>query len=323
MPTPSPAAPDVGKPSTNGVHKPTAEEELDDLLTGGKLPEDGDEAVELPAAPAKKPAPEAAKPQHSDEALELAEYYGFDPVDVELMTPVELNAQLHRRTRAEMRRRWEERAAAEAPPAKPAAEVPADEFAQLESEGYDPKIVAAHRKQAAEIAALKKQLEDTGKSNDQRQQVAAAERLDDAFASLGDDAAAYYGDKSGFEMAGNSPEMLRRQLLIQAAKVDLKNIPSLRVLVNRLKAADKVIRPVVARPEPTEEEEEDPNPYARPAAAPNGRQTPPKDPRTGRFVPPTEREWDEGGLLRPSQRGRPGPDKEHSGYADPDEFDLG
>lgn len=316
---------------------------------------------EAPAAqPKAKPAaerPVADLHDHDADDLDEAEYFGLDPVDVASLSKPQLKTQLRQLRAMERRRRWQAEANRDAPPvpAFPAAPQPqpapaappADPFAEFEKAGYDPGLVALLRSQRAEIEALKAGFTEHQQQARQRDQMTAAERIDAAFEALGPDFAFHYGEGSVAEVSRN--QMARRGVLLTAARIDWNNPPPLRTMVARLKAAHQIIHEQPARPEPEPEPAAPANPYAaaarmtaqpapaappQPAPARNGngvlynRAGQPYDPRTGRLLPrdaPTEEQWDGMGLLRPSARAAPDPtqDRGHSGYADPDEFDLG
>lgn len=270
-----------------------------------------------------EPTPEPPKPVHPQWALDAARELGYSELEIQSATPEQLTAELHRAQRALLRRQQEaarfdatrqdvERRPQPAPQSAPEE----DEFDLAEAD-YDPKVYKLLKTLHAENKALKKHVSGLSEREEKRTTGALFEKFDEAFAALPDDLLPLFGDGGGSDLDPKSDEMLRRRAVLAATGLTPDQAATMgQTAFNR--AVHAVVKKMFAQARPAQTQPAAPaDPYGNPLGGgagerqPPGRQTPPKDPVTGRFVSPEE--WNASALARPTQRS--GADDERPGLA--------
>jgi len=177
---------------------------------------------DLPETPAVDPMQQAA----AHELYRAARSLGFSPAEITaFQSPQQLQAAVAAASRIA---RSAQPAPAQKAPTQPQAQPEAteDEFpeAYLKEQGVDDKVIAAMKRgfeAEARARALEAKFNEKFASieaiEQQRQRQSYFATLDNSFASLGDDYKPVFGEGSGQQMAPNSPELMRRNAVIQIA----------------------------------------------------------------------------------------------------------
>lgn len=185
-------------------------------------PQNGRATSDLPETPAVDPMQQAA----AHELYRAARSLGFSPAEITaFQSPQQLQAAVAAASRIA---RSAQPAPAQKPPTQPQGQPEAteDEFpeAYLKEQGVDDKVIAAMKRgfeAEARARALEAKFNEKFASieaiEQQRQRQSYFATLDNSFASLGDDYKPVFGEGSGQQMAPNSPELMRRNAVIQIA----------------------------------------------------------------------------------------------------------
>lgn len=245
--------------------------------------------VETPKAEAKA---EPAKPAHNPDIVELALDLGASQAWIDTQSPAELKAAV----RYEMQAR---RAAESAPKKEEPAKPEAIEFEfggqkrAVKLEDLDENVAALLQHFHSQNKALTEKFEQQERSSKQARASAVWDSVDEAFGTLD---AGLFGEGTRETLDPKSVEFERRKLLIDAAKIELTDTPA---QIKRKIAAKAAL--FGAAP-------------AKVAEAPKvERETPPKDPETGRFISvddalksaKEEQRWASNGQSKPTNRTAP------------------
>lgn len=291
-----------------------------------------------PSPPTPTPAPEPKKYQHATPVAEAALRCGWTKAELDATPPEQLAADVFRLTQELHRQQLEDAREAAlartqfdrpAPPQQqptpaPEPKDPWEEEIDRDLAEYDDGIKSKFKKAARvrddELKALREKVAALEEREVKRTQQSTFEVLDDAFATLGESAAAVFGGLTRAELVAEATEahrgyLVRRGAVVQAAGLTNADAPA--VVRRKIAAAARLLygdAAFGARPPA-----ESPADYASPSGQPAPRPAPPKDPGTGRFLPrggapaPTEEEWAAAGAAVPTQRATadlpPGPSK--------------
>ncbi len=267
----------------------------------------GDDTVLEPAAVAPvEPvaAPEPAKSKHPEALVLRAKELGADDAYIDSLTTNQLAHAIYLTERRERELLREQQVAnalqrQPAPEPPPAPAVVDDDVIDAETaSAIDPKIL----KRLDRVKSLEKELEEikghvkAGAERERaREQKTVFDRIDDAFASMGEKYAKLFGEGTHEELASGNPSALRRRAAVVREAGFTKDIPAPKVLLQKLRAiADDLFMPAEsAAPQ-------DPNAYGE-GVIPKGKQ--PAKPKGG--ARPTQEEWDEAALVQPTSRQSP------------------
>lgn len=254
-------------------------------------------AAKKPAAKSPAPKPdEPARPKHPVSLVQDARRLGFSQADIDGADTADLRAAVaEEKARIAQDERDSVLAAAARPAAKEKAEPEVDEFDSLEADGFDPKIVAQLRrldKANKELAAENKTVkEHLGK----RERAANEEKLDEAFAALGEKYAARFGDGPAAGLGAKSDEMANRLIVLRAAGIDpTQGLPSALAVKQAVARVVKLMGELAGGKAKAAEDDEEPNAYEEAA-----------DPK----LAARQRQFREGGLAEPTDRKSPKPKK--------------
>lgn len=142
------------------------------------------------------------------------------------------------------------------------------------------------------------------KQRDQQRSVAQnVETLDAAFDALGESAYPLLGEGGAADIQPNTKEWQRRLAVLAAAGLNINNLPSQRVVTKKIRDAFETLFGAQKPPTPAGGRQVEQNPYGGGTAdeGDNPRSLPPRNER-GQFVRPTEDDYRNGALARPTHR---------------------
>ena len=191
---------------------------------GDEQPEPPVEEVKTDVATSEMKPVDPMQQAAAHELYRAARSLGMSPAEITaFQTPQQLQAAVAAASRIARAAQPQMRPQAQQTPPEAPVE---DEFpeAYLKEQGVDDKVISA-MKRGFEAEARAKALEATITEKfarleaveQARQREAYFQTLDHSFASLGDDFKPVFGDGSGQQMAPNSPELMRRNAVIQIA----------------------------------------------------------------------------------------------------------
>lgn len=297
-----------------------------------------------PEAPRGTSPPPPPAPKHSREDVELAKHYGFSEAEIARMSPDQLVRDVARvqraveeRTRTVMNGLRPQQQAPLNPPPPPEPSVWGDEEDEWEEEegrtvkrkakdeDFHPALARVIKRQAKELAELKKQFGVVNEEVQTRSRTEMAEAIDGGFEDLGDEYAGIFGTGTYETLEAGSDEAERRQLVWQRVRDSLAGKP--RPTAKRIRQlvaqeAKKLFGRVgggQGRQQQQARHEEPYNGGYEGAEAPV-RRTPSRerDPNTNLFLSDAEinrraeenrirKAYEEGGVEQPTRRGAPSP----------------
>lgn len=235
-------------------------------------------ATSGPPAEAKdSPAPEeqpqeAAKPNHPEALVRLAEDLGISSEEIETSSPEGLALAIRHIFRTTTAKQPEPKA--ETPEPEPEIDLGLDESQ------YEPGLIGAMKKlareNAKELKAVTAKLEEYEKREQARDIEEKNRRIDGAFESLGPDFEAHFGKGSARELGRESPELARRFAVLSFANQMKGDAPLEKKLQ---KAANLLYQP-----------------------SPKQQATTPPAAEVEKILAQRRGEWAEGGVARPTHR---------------------
>lgn len=246
------------------------------------------------------PAPVVHK--HSKRILSEAEDLGF-PADFIDKTPSDDldNAIYHMKrkmAREQVQANRDERNDRVRERAAPVKEPTFRDELGIEEGVFAPEMEAIIEKLWSKNQQLLKQVGGVAETVQTREARTTTDILDEAFSGLGAQYAPIFGDATSEDLADDSKEINRRNMVLQQSGIDIRK-DNKATIIRKLKAATDLVYGDVVKPAAVEDEEE--SVYAaglgrQPAQHPQPPQKKQPKPRV------TEEDWNKAGLLRPSHR---------------------
>lgn len=260
---------------------------------GSRKQVDGESAS---GTPEKQPEKHA----HSRTVLRLARDLGIPQAEIDSTPAEDLEDRVYWLNRELTRQRIAANNPAEKPvekaPEKPA--VDEDDLGLGDESDYDPKMLAllkAQQKKLKELEKAKSEHDQKVKAFEEREaaraQQSANDRIDAAFAGLGEDFSGVFGKGKAERMDGNSAEFQRRIAVLRVAETMKQGS-----LEADLAAAVKVLYPSGATAARTNKAEAD---HTEEPATPEGDEL---SPRQKEALKKRQETWRNGGTAKPTHR---------------------
>jgi hypothetical protein len=245
--------------------------------------------------PAEPPAPAAHR--HPLSLVHDARRFHFTNDEIAATPTAELrDAVDYARREAALDARHRDALAAARPQSDPPAPE-ADELAELEADGFEPKLVEKLRAindRAKRAEEQNKQLADRLVRTDATQKAAV---LDDAFAALDAEYDGVFGQETGEELfnAGGGEKLEARKAVLRVAGIDLNKPLSAKAVAAKLRSAIDLMGRLTAKKPAKAESADKPDPYA-------------DEPPAGELEE-RKKQFRAGGVAKPADRVAPPPRK--------------